>query len=535
MSSIRVSWRIAIALTSLDLLVPSDLDPTAVASRPANMLLRGNGPEPESLDPQKARQDSSLNILRDVYEGLTALDAHAEPIPAAAESWTISPDGLQYRFQLQPGLKWSNGEPLTASDFATALRRLVDPKTAAPYAQMLAPVVNASAIVRGELPVTALGVRALDDRNLAIALTHPAAYLLGVLAHPATFPLHAAVTSDSVLVSNGAYRLNEWRAGSYVQLERNRHYWNSTAVAIPLVRYEHTQDPGTELRRFRAGELDITYTIPGQQTRWIEQHLRTQLRVEPQLGVYYYGFNLRAPPFANQPQLREALSLVIERDRLTTQVTRSHERPACSWVPPGVTNYSPQPLSSCVGTHAERIARARRLYADAGYSRERPLTVQLRYPVGDLHNRLAVVVAAMWKEALGVRTTLRAEEPRALNQAVAAGIDVQVFRASWIADYNDAWSFLQLAQSDFGVNLTGYHRSEFDACLERAAAANDPQVRRAELERAERLLLADHALVPLYFYVSKHLVTPRVRGFANNVLNVQYSRQLRLMSGRSQQ
>ncbi|MET0985108.1 MAG: peptide ABC transporter substrate-binding protein [Steroidobacteraceae bacterium] len=535
MSLVRVSWRIVVALSSLVLLAACDRDPAEAAARPPNMLLRGNGPEPESLDPQKARQDSSLNILRDVYEGLTALDARAEPIPAAARSWDISPDGLQYRFQLQPGLKWSNGEALTASDFVTALKRLVDPKTAAPYAQMLEPVVNASAIVRGELPMNTLGATALDDRSLEITLTHPAPYLLGVLAHPATFPIYTRALTDSALVTNGAYRLREWRAGSYVQLERNEHYWNANAVAIPLVRYEPTQDPATELRRFRAGELDITYTIPGQQTLWIEEHLRTQLQIEPQLGVYYYGFNLRAPPFANQREVREALSLVIERDRLAAQVTRSHEQPACSWVPPGVTNYSPQPLSSCVGTHVERVARASRLYADAGYSRDRPLEVQLRYPVGDLHNRLAVVIAAMWKDALGVRTTLRAEEPRALNQAVAAGIDVQIFRASWIADYNDAWSFLQLAQSDFGVNLTGYDRAEFDSCLARAAAANDPQVRRAELERAERLLLADHALVPLYFYVSKHLVSPRVQGFASNALNVQYSRQLKLVSGESQQ
>ena len=147
---------------------------------------------------------------------------------------------------------------------------------------------------------------------------------------------------------------------------------------------------------------------------------------------------------------------------------------------------------------------------------------------------VAVVIAAMWKEALGVRTKLRAEEPRALNQAVVAGIDVQIFRASWIADYNDAWSFLQLAQSDFGVNLTGYKGAEFDAALARAAASHDPQLRRADLEAAERVLLADHALVPLFFYVSKHLVSPRVQGFASNVLNVQYSRQLHLVRSESQ-
>lgn len=514
--------RAAVTLTLLALFSGCERTPPLIESPHEQLLIRGNGPEAESLDPQKARQDSSLNILRDLYEGLTALDEHAQAVPGAAERWTVSDDGQTYVFQLRAGLKWSNGVPLTAHDFVRGLQRLVDPHTAAPYAQMLAPIVNASAIVRGELPPQHLGVVAKDDHTIEIKLLHPAPYLLGVLAHPATFPTYGSGPA----ISNGAYRLTVWRTGSYVQLERNPHYWHAAAVLIPRVRFEHTQDPNTELRRFRAGELDLTYTIPGQQTRWIETHLHDRLQLAPQLGVYYYGFNLRAAPFANHPELREALSLVIERERLTRQVTRSHEQPACSWVPPGVASYTPQRLSSCMGTHEERVVRARSLYRAAGYDESHPLEIELRYPTGDLHNRLAVVIAAMWKEALGVRTRLRAEEPRALNQAVSAGIDVQIFRASWIADYNDAWSFLQLAQSDFGVNLTAYHRPEYDALLARAAGTSDISQRRASLEAAERVLLADHAVVPLYFYVSKHLVSPRVRGFVSNVLNVQYSRQL---------
>jgi ABC-type oligopeptide transport system substrate-binding subunit len=529
MKPTRSSRCALLALCSLVMLAGCARDEGS-ARLPADMLVRGNGPEPESLDPHKARQDSALNILRDVYEGLTALDANAKPVPAAAVRWSVSADGLIYRFHLRRGLKWSNGDPVTAADFVRGLRRLVDRRTAAPYAQMLAPVRHARAIVRGERALEELGVQALDAHTVEISLEQPAPYLPGLLSHPATFPVHAA----SMQVSNGAYRLVEWRSGSYVLLERNPHYWRASEVAIPFVRYEHTQDPATELRRYRAGELDITYTIPGQQTRWIEEHLRAQLHVAPQLGVYYYGFNLRAAPFADQPQLREALSLVIERDRLTRQVTRSHERAACSWVPPGTADYTPQTLSSCVGSHEERVARARALYREAGYSDARPLEVHLRYPVGDLHNRLAVVIAAMWKEALGVRTRLRAEEPRALNQAITAGIDVQIFRASWIADYNDALSFLQLAQSDFGVNLTGYRSAKFDALLSLAAASTDAATRRNFLEAAERQLLADHAVIPLYFYVSKHLVRPRVRGFQTNVLNVQYSQSLALMSGGSQ-
>jgi len=499
-------------------------------------LRRGNGPEADTLDPQRARTDAAFNILRDLFEGLTAVGPDGSAVPAAAESWTISADGLEYTFRLRENLRWSNGDPLHAADFVAGLRRLVEPATASPYAQVLEPVQNAAAIIRGEQPPEHLGVTAPDDRTVVIRLQNPAPYLLGLLAQPGTFPVHGPSLAQhggeharpGRLVSNGAFALTDWVVGSHVVAGRNRHYWNDAATQLDNVHYLHHSDAGTEFRQYRAGELDVTYIVPPQQFAWIQTNLPGELHVAPQLSVYYYGFNLNRPPFQDNPDLRRALSLVIDRERLTTAVTGVGEAPAYGWVPRGVADYTPQQFDYAMQPYAERVAEARELYRKAGYSAERPLRTEIRYNSGEVHNRLAVAVAAMWKEALGVETTLYAEEFRALLQSIQSGAETQVFRSSWVGDYNDAYSFAQLLQTGFGINLTGYSNPRYDALLAAATREPDAARRRGLLEEAERLMLADHPVLPLYFYVNKHLVKPYVHGWTDNVMNVQYSKDLRL-------
>lgn len=509
------------------------------AAADAATLKRGNGPEPDSLDPQRARTEAAFNILRDLFEGLTAVGPDGNAVPAAAESWTVSPDGLEYTFRLREGLRWSNGDPVTAGDYIVGMRRLVDPATASPYAQVLEPVVNASAITRGEKPAEELGVAATDDRTLVIQVRNPTPYLLGLLAHPSTSPVHAAALAlhgadfakPGRLVSNGAFVLEDWVVGSHLAVKRNRSYWNDAATRLERVRFVHHADPSTEFRQYRAGELDLTYVVPGQQFGWIKQNLAAEMHVAPQLSVYYYGYNLTRPPFKDQPGLRRALSMVIDREKLTTAVTGVGEAPAWGWVPRGIANYTPQQFDYASLPYAERVAEARELYRRAGYSAERPLEVEIRYNTGEVHNRLAVAIAAMWKDALGVETTLYAEEFRSLLQTIQARTETQVFRSSWIGDFNDAYSFAQLQQSDFGINLTGYSNPRYDQLLAEATRQADPARRRALLEEAERVMLADHPLLPIYFYVNKHLVKPYVRGWTDNVMNVQYSKDLWLERG----
>jgi oligopeptide transport system substrate-binding protein len=508
--------------------LPGDFDPS--------VLRRGNGPEPDTLDPQLARTEAAFHILRDVFEGLTAVGPDGSAVPAAAESWTVSPDGLEYRFALRKGLRWSNGDALKASDFVAGMRRLVDPKTASPYAQFIDPVLNAGAITRGEKKPDELGVSAPDDRTVLIRLESPAPYLLGLLAQPGTFPVHGPSLAANgteyarpgKLVSNGPFVLDDWVMGSHVLVRRNPHYWNDRATKLERVKFVHISDAGTELRQYRAGQLDFTFVVPAQQFQWIKQNLAQELHVAPQLSVYYYGFNLTQPPFKDNPKLRRALSLAIDRDKLTTAVTGVGEAPAYGWVPRGVWNYTPQQFDYANTPYAERLAEARRLYAEAGYSAGKPLRIELRYNSGDTHNRLAVAIAAMWQEGLGVETQLYAEEFRALLQSIQARQDTQVFRSSWVGDFNDAYTFAQLLKTGFGINLTGYSNPRYDALLADAVRQADPARRRALLEEAERLMLADHPVLPLYFYVNKHLVKPWVQGWTDNVMNVVYSKDLSL-------
>jgi oligopeptide transport system substrate-binding protein len=504
----------------------------------AVILRRGNGAEPESLDPHGARSEAALTILRDVSEGLTEIGADGAPVLAAADQCTISPDGTTYRFHLRKLARWSNGEPVVAEDFAAAWRRLVDPRTAAPYAQLLAPVQGAKAITAGLAAASTLGVQVADSATLVVKLTRPTPYFLGVLAHPATFPINRTVLAQhpssfakpGLMVSNGAFVLARWDFGSHLIAARNHHYWNDAATHLDGVEYYSITEPATELRAFRSGALDTTSTIPGAQFAWIEQHLGQELHVAPQLGVYYLGLNMRRAPFAKSAQLRQALSLVIDRERLVQAVTGTGETAAYTFVPPQTLNYSPPVPAYASWPMARRIARARELLADAGMLQSPP-AIELRYNSSELHGRIAVAVAGMWKQALGVDTALHAEEFKVLLQDIDRGDVTQVFRASWLADYNDAYSFLQVLQSGFGINLPRYANTTYDDLLARAAGEGDAGRRRALLENAEQVMIADQPLIPLYFYVAKHLVSARVRGWRDNAMNVVYSKQLTKVRG----
>ena len=497
-------------------------------------LRRGNGTEPDSIDPQLARMEAAMTILRDCYEGLVSMASDGSTIPGAAESWFVSEDGRTYTFRLRRNARWSNGDPVVAEDFAFAFRRLVNPKTASQYALMLEPVVNATDIVAGRKPPEMLGVSAPDASTLIVQLVEPSAYFLAMLSHPSTFPVHRATLAahpkdfarPGIAVTNGAFVPVDWQIGSHIVAARNRHYWNDAAMRLASVRYVHVADPLTELTRFRAGDLDVSYTIPPGELSRLEREMPGQLRVAPHIGVYYYGFALDLPPFHDARALRRALTMAIDRDVLTKQVLGDGERPAYSWVPPGVAGYTPQVFDWAGISQDARNKKARRLYAEAGYSKERPLVVELRYSKSPLHDRIALAVTAMWKEQLGFEATLRSEDFRVLKQAIDARETV-LFRGSWIGDYNDAYSFLQVLKGGFGINLPRYWNGAFDQALAAASRASGTE-RARQLASAERQLLDDVPLIPLYFYVSKRLVAPRVTGWYSNVMNVTYSKDLAL-------
>ncbi len=509
--------------------------PRVAPIAPGKLLVRGGGPDPDSLDPQKVRGFEAQSIVRDLCEGLTTLSKSAGVAPGIADRWSAGSDGRVFTFHLRPEARWSTGERVVAADFVAGLRRLVDPATASAYAQYVDVILNASDIIAARKPPETLGVAAPDEATVVVQLAGPAPYLPSLLSHPSTCPVHrptlkvnpGGYARAGVMVSDGAFELKEWVQGSYVLLVRNPWYWNNAATRIDAVKYLIIPDENAELARYRGGELQITSVVPRGQFDWIRQHLNGELHIAPQLTTYYYGFNLRRAPFKDRPKLRRALSLVIDREKLAALVLRVGELPAYGWVPPGVDNYSSQSFDYRGKPMAERIAEAQRLYREAGYTREHPLSFELRYNAGEVHTKLAVAIASMWKEALGAQVRLTQEEFKTLLADIDRG-DVEMFRSSWVGDYNDAYTFAQYLKSDFGVNLPHYASRAYDALLARAAAEPDPARRRALLEEAERTMLADTPLIPLYFYVNKHLVKPEVEGWYDNVMNVVYSRDLAL-------
>ncbi len=491
------------------------------AAEPASVLDRGVGTEPESLDAHKASSTQAADILRDIGEGLVSYTATGELMAGAAESWDVSDDLLTYTFHLRQGAKWSNGDAVTAAHFVFAVNRLIDPATAAFYAEFLADVS---------------GLEAIDDHTLVIQLQQPTAYLLSLLTHPATFPMHpgsVAEHGDSFarpgnLLSNGAYILEEWVPGSVITLRRNTQYWNNANTDIDKVRYHVLTQAATEFSRYRTGEIDITSSVPPDSFKQIKEEFQDQLRVAPQQNIYYYGYNLSKPFLAGGPALRQALSMAIDRELLVEKVTGRGETPAYSWVPPGVDNYEPPLLSYAALTQAERNRTAQTLYAEAGYSAAKPLQLELRYNTSDTHRRIALAVQSMWRDVLGLEVTLVNEEFQVLLANIRGRELTEVFRSSWLGDYNDAHAFLSVMQSQNASNLTGYASKEYDGLMLRAAGQADHSARRLFLEEAERVMLAAHPVIPLYFYVGEHLVNPRVAGWGDNVLDYHYSQHLSL-------
>ncbi len=510
-------------------------DPAMLAKE--QVLHRGNGAEVQTLDPHRSEGVPSANILRDLYEGLTLEAPDGRIVPGTASSWEISEDGRRYTFHIRPEARWSNGDPVTAQDFVYGLRRSVAPETGSKYSQILAPILNAEAVISGRKPLEALGVEALDDHTLQITLKAPTPYFLGLLTHSSAYPVHRAsverhgdrFSRPGKLVSNGAYRLQEWVIQSHVELVRNPYYWDDANTRIDTVYYYPIEDQSTELKRYRAGEIDITEAIPLQQFRWIRRNLAGELKVSPYLGTYYYGYNLTRPPFRNNPKLRRALSMAINRGILVEKITGMGEKPLYSWVPEGIAGYQPARLDYADWPQKKRIAEARRLYAEAGYSRAKPLTVEIRYNTSENHKKVAIAIAAMWKQALGVKVRLVNEEWKVFLENRKRKQVTQVFRAGWIGDYNDLYTFMEILKSNHGLNDSAYANPEYDALLADAAVETDAEKRFALLKQAEAIALRDHPVIPLYGYVSKHLVKPWVGNFTPNILDHHYTKNLYIL------
>ncbi len=500
-----------------------------------NALRRSATGEPQTLDPQLWTYGQDGNLAQDMFQSLTAVDAAANTVPGQAESWTISPDGLRYTFKLRPGLLWSDGVPISSADFLYSFQRLFDPRSAAPSASLLYVIMNARAVNTGKLPIAKLGVSAPDARTLVIDLEHPAPYLLEIMVHRA-FPVPRHViekygrewTRAGNMVSNGPFVLAEWRPGNYVKIVRNARFHQAAQVKLDAVYHIPVEDPSAALRRYRAGELDVVVSLPSEMMDQLRSEYGTQLHRVQQIGLEYYVFNTRRAPF-NDPRLRRALSMAIERPIIGEKILRAGEPAAYCLVPPGVVNY---PVGGCADfaswSRERRLTEARRLLAEAGFGAQKPLVVRLRYNNADTQRKIAVAIASMW-QTLGVRTELITGDLKVHQQALTQG-DFDVARAQWYAEDRDPASFLELLASRAGaINLSGWRDATYDRLIDSAEHATDLKQRAEIMRQAEALAMQAQAAAPLYYYVSRRLISPRVKGWIDNARGVNVNRYLSVM------
>jgi oligopeptide transport system substrate-binding protein len=498
----------------------------------AATLRRGLGGEPGTLDPGAAADSFSLEVLGDLYEGLTAETADGAIVPGVAASWTVDSTGTKYEFRLRHDARWSNGASVRAQDFVNAWRRVVDPKQASPVADNLRIILGARDIIAGRAFPSSLGVSAPRDDILAVVLTRPAPYFPQLLTHYSTFPVFSDSAARSHVskswVSNGAYVLSNWTPGGTLQLLKNLSYWDRDHVGIANVVYVPLPDENAEWLRYRAGELDLTQSVPAAALASIRAERPSELHIAPFLGTMYYAFNLRAAPFKNNVELRKALVIAVDRRAILRSLQPFGQQPAFGFVPPATWNYQPQSWDWAVMPDQARIAEAKLSYAKAGYSILTPLHLKLLFNSNPGIKQIAIAIAAMWKETLGIETELIDEEYRVFLDSRKDSARWDVVRLAWLADYNDAGSFLDTFRSDSPNDDSGYENAQFNALIEAAENTVDIQKRREILESAERTMLADYPVIPIYFYSSKRLFKPYIEGETANPLNRLYSKHLNI-------
>lgn len=520
-----ISRRALLAASTLALL------PRAYAAEPG-VLRRGNRYEPGSLDPHKINTIYEGAIILDLFEGLVAFNADGVPVPGLAVSWSMSTDGKLYTFFLRDKLKWSDGKGMIADDFIESFRRLLDPKTASPAAQLFYGIKNARAVNIGEMPPEKLGVLTAEGADLMINLEAPVPYLPQLLASPAAviLPQHAiaqhgdAWAKPGNMVNGGAFTLEDWRPNEVIALAKNPRYHAALSVNLARVDYVPTEDVNAGLTRFRAGDLDTQLDLPPSQIEKLKTDLPAETRLTPSLLTYYLALNTSVPKLADK-RVRRALSLAIDRDILTAKVLRGGEQPAFSFVPPMVAGYKPAQMDFAEKESEGRLLEARRLLGEAGYGAGKPLNISYAHSSNLELRRIAVIIAGMWKR-VGVATTLVNTEGRVHFSNLRQGSFEAAF-VGWQADFNDAAGFLTvLGSAPNPSNYARYHNPAYDALLREAGASDNAATRAGLLREAEALAMTDQPIIPLYYGVSKNLVARRVAGWKDNAADVHLSRYL---------
>lgn len=499
-----------------------------------NTLRVDIGNEISTVDPARTEVAPDFRVVNDLFAGLLDFDQSNRPIPGLAEKWEISKDGKTYTFHLRHGLKFSDGSPITSDDFVYSWQRLVDPKTAAAYGFLLDGVVNAEAIMKGTMPVKSLGVSAPDQYTVVVQLAHPMNEFLTYLTAPAVDVVPEQViekygdawTEPKNIVTSGAYTLKEHVMNGYILAEKNSNFYAANKVAIEKVKYFPLTNSNVSLDTYKSGALDTTWqNVPIDKFAEIKKEFPTQLHVTTWEKTIFFNFNLHSAKYANNPKLRQALVMAIDRKTLADDVLKSGQKPIYSIVTPTIENgkYAGITYDWANFDNDKRIKMAQQLYAQAGYSTKNPLEVTLKYRNNDLDKKTALAMASMWQSVLGVKVNLENQEYKALLQALRKG-DFDIAEGNWGADYNSVTTYTPLYRCNNGNNHSFYCNTKYDNILEAASSMVNLDAEEALYKSAIKIANDDYSTIQLYEPSHQRLVNPRVKGYQidNNYLdNVQ--------------
>jgi oligopeptide transport system substrate-binding protein len=513
-----------------------------------------NATEISTLDPATVTGVPEGRILRAIFEGLTVKDpATLEPIPGMAERWDVTEDGITYTFHLRRNAVWSNGDPVTAHDFTYSWERFLDPRTAAEYSYQLWYVEGAEAFSKDVGPdgsprrsFDTVGIKALDDWTLEVRLKAPTPFFLQLTAFYPLYPVNRRNIEEAKaafpqtwqfewlrperLVTNGPFRIAERRVNDRIRLVKNPTYWAADEVAFDSIDALAVEQYMTGLNLYLQGEVDWINVVPAALVPRLMP--REDFDPQPYFGTYFYRVNVTKPHLADR-RVRRALALAIDRRAITEKVTKSGQKPWYSLVPYGMTGYAAQQLAHAssqdprgydAGLAADQ-EEARRLFAEAGYGPgARPFpTIEIHYNTSETHRDIAEVIADTWKRVLGIDAKLLNQEWKVyLDTQRTLGYDVS--RSAWIGDYLDPNTFLDMFVTGGENNKTGWGDPRYDDLIRRSKFEPDQEARRALLEAAERLLMEELPILPIYSYTTQNMVNPRLGGFPGNLLDEQFPR-----------
>ncbi|EMN8582093.1 ABC transporter substrate-binding protein [Klebsiella aerogenes] len=496
-------------------------------------LVRNNGNEPASLDPHKVESDVEFNIISDLFAGLVSVSPQGEIQPRLALKWE-NKDNLVWTFHLRPGITWSDGTAITAQDIVWSWQRLVTPTTASPYASYPGNmhIANARDISEGKQPPETLGVKALDDTTLQVTLNQPNAAFLAMLAHPSLVPIDKVLverfgdkwTKPEHIVTSGPYTLSKWVVNERIVAQRNPKYWDNEHTVINKVTYLPITSEAADVNRYKAGEIDIVYTVPVNQFALLKKTMGSQLNVAPQLATYYYELNTTKPPF-NDPRVRRALNMGLDKDIIADKVMGQGQRPAWLISQPDIGGVTLKQPDYASWPRDKRIAEAKKLLNEAGFNESHPLVFNLLYNTSETHQRIAIAASSMWKKNLGVEAKLQNQEWKTMLDTMHTH-NFDAVRYAWIADYDDAASFLNNFRTGDSENTSQYSNPAYDKALHDAAKAADTAARGKFYQQAEDLLAEDVPAIPVYHYVRTHLVKPWVGGFEPDKLGYYYTKDM---------